>query len=362
MKPFQNEVYVENKPLICKKPFKGIPVLNSSDFLTILLDSGRRNTLFSEELTFFLIFSNVFVLAGGYFYFRWVSKRFKDENKNLSDKLSERAYQVMMQKWELERKNLNISQQNQDILDSLRYARNIQHSVLPKKENIQKIFPEFFVLYQPKDIVSGDFYFFEEVDGIAYLAVADCTGHGVAGAFMAMVGSSLLHQIIGQKKINEPSEILGHLNEGIVEALQQKENESHSGMDIALLRYDPKNREARFAGANRPLFIVRNYEADSIRPDKLPIGGFHPDEDRKFTQSIINLQKGDRIYMYTDGYADQFGGPLGKKIMSGKFKDTLKSIHESPMQEQNETLLAFFETWKGKYEQVDDVLVVGIMV
>lgn len=337
-------------------------MLKLSIFLTILLDSGSKNLLFSEELTMFLIFSNVFLLVGGYFYFRWVNNRFNEENKNLSDKLSERAYTVMMQKWELERKNLNIGQQNQDIMDGLRYARNIQFAVLPKTENIQKIFPDFFILYQPKDIVSGDFYFFEQVDGKAYLAVADCTGHGVAGAFMAMVGSSLMHQIIGQKKITEPAEILGHLNEGIVEALQQKDNESHSGMDIALLRFDPLTMEARFAGANRPMFLVRNYEADSIRPNKLPIGGFRPDEDRKFTQTVVNLQKGDRIYLYTDGYADQFGGPLGKKIMSGKFKDTLKHIHESPMHEQRQTLLDQFDTWRGKYEQVDDVLVVGIKV
>ncbi len=165
----------------------------------MLLDFPMNKALFSEELTWFLIFSNIFVVIGAYAYFRWVNKRFNDENKNLSDKLSERAYQVMMQKWELERKNLNIGQQNQDILDGLRYARNIQYAVLPKTENIQKLFKDFFVLYQPKDIVSGDFYFFEEIDGVAYLAIADCTGHGVAGAFMAMVGSSLLHQIIGQK-------------------------------------------------------------------------------------------------------------------------------------------------------------------
>jgi len=321
-----------------------------------------NKALFSEELTWFLIFSNIFIAIGAYAYFRWVNKRFKDENKNLSDKLSERAYQVMMQKWELERKNLNIGQQNQDILDGLRYARNIQYAVLPKIENIQKQFKDFFVLYQPKDIVSGDFYFFEEVDGVAYLAIADCTGHGVAGAFMAMVGSSLLHQIIGQKKITEPSEILGLLNEGIVEALQQKQNESHSGMDIALLRYDPNTKEARFSGANRPLYLVRNYQADSIRPDKFPIGGFRPDEDRKFTQSVLTLQEGDRLYMYSDGYADQFGGQAGKKIMTKKFKETLLNIHESPMEVQKEILESFFITWKGAYEQVDDILVVGLKI
>ncbi len=354
---------VLNKSLICGSNLLFDPNVFSSTILnSILLDSSIKKAGFSQELTWFLLFILGFGLLGGFLYFRWVNKRFKEENKNLSDKLSERAYQVMMQKWELERKNLSISQKNQDILDSLHYARNIQFAVLPKKENIQKIFPDFFVLYQPKDIVSGDFYFFEEVEGVAYLAVVDCTGHGVAGAFMAMVGSSLLHQIIGQKKVSEPAEILGLLNEGIVEALQQKENESHSGMDIALLCYNPKTREAQFAGANRPLYMVRNYGADSIQPDKLPIGGFRPDEDRKFSQRALSLQEGDRIYLYTDGYADQFGGPLGKKIMSKKFKDTLLSMHESPMSVQQESLAAFFDNWKGAYEQVDDVLVVGIKV
>jgi len=339
--------------------------VNSTFALNLIILSDARSakaSVFSDELTWFLIFGNVFLLLGVFLYFRWVNKRFKEENKKLSDKLSERTYQVMMQKWELERKNLSIGQQNQDIMDGLRYARNIQYAVLPKKENIQKHFSDFFVLYLPKDIVSGDFYFFEEVDGMVYLAVADCTGHGVAGAFMAMVGSSLLHQIIGQKKVTEPSEILALLNEGIVDALQQKENESHSGMDIALLRYNPLTREMIFAGANRPLFLIRNHGAETIQPDKQPIGGFRPDEDRKFRQISLSAMPGDAIYLYTDGYADQFGGPSGKKIMSKKFKETLISIHQHRMNEQHDTLVSFFETWKGKYEQVDDVLVMGIRV
>ena len=323
---------------------------------------GPDAQIFSDDLTWFLIFSNIFLLIGGIFYFRWANKRFRDENKNLTDKLSERAHQVMIQKWELERRNLTVSQQNVEIIDSLHYARNIQTAILPKTETILQSFKDAFILYKPKDIVSGDFYFFDKIDNTVILAIADCTGHGVAGAFMSMVGSSLLHQIIGQKHLVEPAKILELLNDGIVEALKQKESDSHGGMDIALCCIDLNTKMLTFAGANRPLYYIRNNVADALKPDKLPIGGFRPDEDRVFTQQTLQIEDNDIIYVYSDGYADQFGGVQGKKIMTKKFKELLLSIHQLPMKEQEKTLDEYFESWRGRYEQVDDVLVAGIRI
>lgn len=323
---------------------------------------GPDAQIFSDEVTWFLIFSNVFLLIGCILYFRWANKRFREENRNLTAKLSERAHQVMIQKWELERRNLTVSQQNAEIIDSLHYARNIQTAILPKPETILQSFKDAFILYKPKDIVSGDFYFFENTDNMVILAIADCTGHGVAGAFMSMVGSSLLHQLIGQKHMKEPARILEQLNDGIVEALKQKESDSHAGMDIALCCIDLDTKVLTFAGANRPLYYIRNCQAKALKPDKLPIGGFRPDEDRVFTQQTLQVQDNDVIYLYSDGYADQFGGVQGKKIMTRKFKDLLLSIHQSPMNEQQKTLDEYFESWRGRYEQVDDVLVAGIRI
>lgn len=330
--------------------------------LNPLLQIGPPPSPFSATLSWFMLFLIIFLIAGGLWYFKWLNVRFREENKNLSEKLSDRSYQVMMQKWELERKNLNITQQNQDIMDGLRYARHIQFAILPKMDGLKNLFSDSFVFYRPKDIVSGDFYFFNEIDDAVYLAVADCTGHGVAGAFMALVGNSLLHQIIGQKQIKNPQEILHHLNEGIVEALNQKESSAHGGLDIVLLRYLPGQKLLQFAGANRPLIYIRNNEIFQLKPDKLPIGGFQPDEKRVFTSKELQLLEGDRIYMYTDGYADQFGGIQGKKIMSKKFKNILLDIHQNSMDSQHKHLEAYFDEWRGRFEQVDDVLVIGLCV
>lgn len=322
----------------------------------------RNVNFFSDTVSWFLLFINICLIVGGYFLYKQLIKKFSDENKKISDRLSDRSYNVMMQKWDLERKNLSISQQNQEILDSLHYAKNIQSAIMPHADSINRYFKEGFVLYLPKDIVSGDFYFLEELNDRIYLAVADCTGHGVAGAFMSMVGTALLKQIILQKKFTDPAMILNELNEGIVEALRQKQTSSHGGMDIAMCVIDKKEMSLQFSGANRPLHIVRNFQTILFKPDKLPIGGFNDDENRTFNTQKVNLEKGDSIYLYSDGYADQFGGIEGKKIMTKKFRELIENMHQSPMHNQHETLLNFFHTWKGKFEQVDDVLVVGVTV
>ncbi|MBK6987765.1 MAG: SpoIIE family protein phosphatase [Bacteroidetes bacterium] len=328
----------------------------------ILLDQMKNANFFSDAISWFFLFLNVCLIVGGYILYKQLTKKFAEENKKISDKLSDRSYNVMMQKWDLERKNLSISQQNQEILDSLHYAKNIQSAIMPHADSIDRIFKDGFVLYMPKDIVSGDFYFLEELNDRIYLAVADCTGHGVAGAFMSMVGTALLKQIILQNKFTDPAKILNDLNEGIVEALRQKQTSSHGGMDIAMCVIDKMEMTLKFAGANRPLHIVRNFTTELIKPDKLPIGGFNDDENRTFKSQQIALEKGDHIYLYSDGYADQFGGMEGKKIMTKKFRELIENMHQTPMKSQHDALLNYFNNWKGKFEQVDDVLVIGVVV
>lgn len=343
-------------------PFHFLLHLGIPDRHMYLLQAGLEHHIFSDAFTWFVIFLVICLLIGSYYYMQILHKQFNEENKKLTDRLSERSYNVMMQKWDLERKNLSISQQNSEIMESLHYAQNIQNAILPRMEKLSTWFADSFVYYRPKHVVSGDFYFFEKHEGNYYIAAADCTGHGVAGAFMSMLGSSLLKQIILENNITDPSEILLQLNRRILEALRQAETSSHGGMDIILCVIDEKKNKLNFSGANRPVLLIRNYEEHYFRGDKTPIGGFFPEQDRKFTSTTIDIKAKDRIYLYTDGYADQFGGLEGKKLMSKKFKDILMNIHESPMASQATTLDTYIQNWRGKFEQVDDLLVIGITV
>jgi serine phosphatase RsbU (regulator of sigma subunit) len=194
------------------------------------------------------------------------------------------------------------------------------------------------------------------------IAAADCTGHGVTGAFMSMIGTSLLNQIINEHGVTEPAQILKNLNAGIIDALKQSEGgkEIHDGMDIALCSLDMKNSKLVYAGANRPLWIFKNGEMAMIKPAKSAIGGYQSLHREDFSQHEIPLSKGDTIYLFTDGFADQFGGNEGKKLLSKRFREMLKEIQPLPMSEQEKYLLKAFNDWKGDFGQVDDVLVIGV--
>ncbi len=268
----------------------------------------------------------------------------------------------------LEQKSV-IEHKNHEITDSIKYAKNIQEALLPAITGLQKDFPDSFVLYMPKDIVSGDFYWFTKRDGKNYFAAVDCTGHGVPGAFMSIVGNSLLTEIIGEQKIYQPSEILNNLHVGVKAALNQNkaEQERRDGMDLALCAINKETLELDYAGANRALWIYRKgapEHAEIIKPDKFPIGGmeFDFEEKRQFTHHRVKLQKGDCVYVFSDGYADQFGGPKGKKFMVANLQRALAEISQRSMKEQYEHLARVFNDWRGHYEQVDDVLVIGVRV
>lgn len=260
-----------------------------------------------------------------------------------------------------------VDQKNKDITDSINYAQHIQEAVFPEKEIKYRLFPDAFVYFKPRDIVSGDFYWFAEKDGNRFIAAVDCTGHGVPGAFMSIIGNHLLNEIVLDKGILQPSEILNHLHKGVRAVLKQEEQKKQSpdGMDIALLCFEKSSNElqkVQFAGAHRPLYLVSDGILKETKSDKFPIGGADANEDKKFTNHFLSLKKGDVIYISSDGYADQFGGTSGKKLMSKNFKELLLANSNLNMPDQENILDTTFEKWKGIREQVDDVLVIGIRI
>jgi serine phosphatase RsbU (regulator of sigma subunit)/tetratricopeptide (TPR) repeat protein len=276
----------------------------------------------------------------------------------------------------LEKQNIQIAHQKKEITDSINYAKRIQSSILPRSEDMSAIFPESFILYKPKDIVSGDFYWFQRKPNEFLIAAADCTGHGVPGALMSMVGVEKLEAL--SPLYTEPSQILEGLNREVKNALRQSASDesTRDGMDIALVILDLKTKILQFAGANRPIWIVRgsgfnvknnpergtqNFELIELKATKAAIGGLTTSE-QKFPDTQFALREGDILYMFTDGYADQFGGPEGKKMMTKNFRDFLLSVTGKPMQDQQSLLDKHFEDWRGSYEQVDDILVIGIRI
>ncbi|MDP1747120.1 MAG: tetratricopeptide repeat protein [Bacteroidota bacterium] len=268
---------------------------------------------------------------------------------------------ITQQKAEVENQKELVEIKNKEITDSITYARRIQQAKLPKKEEIYAALARSFILFKPKDIVSGDFYFFHKNERIVFIASADCTGHGVPGAFMSMIGSEKLEDAVSQT--TDTSEILKLLNNGIKTALHQSENDesTRDGMDIALCSIDTENRIVKYAGANRPIWIIRKgqTQVEETKATKKAIGGFTEDKQH-FDTHELKLRQGDTFYIFTDGYADQFGGEDGKKLMTKKFKEILLDIQDKTMQEQEKYLNTFVDNWRGKREQIDDILVIGI--
>lgn len=281
----------------------------------------------------------------------------------LEQKVKERTEEVVLQRDENERQRLKLEDLYKAVTASIRYAKRLQNSILPPKDTIYSICPSSFVLYKPKDIVSGDFYWFENFHEKKFFAAVDCTGHGVPGAFMSLVGANGLNTTIKQNKIFEPAKILDHLNQYVAQSLNKshEENQIRDGMDIALCTVDYEKMELVYAGANNPLYLIRNNEFIIVRPDKFAIGSFEPGT-KNYSQHTIPLEKGDVLYVFSDGYADQFGGEKGKKFLYNRFREHLLSVHQEPMEKQNEYLTKTMEEWQGQYEQVDDILVIGVRI
>ena len=262
---------------------------------------------------------------------------------------------------EIKNQNIIISEKNKHITDSINYAKRIQDAILPPHEIVRNLLPDAFVLYKPKDIVSGDFYWVTEKAGKIYFAVVDCTGHGVPGAFVSIIGHNGLYRSINEFQLTKPAEILDKLTELVEETFgQNNKTQINDGMDIALCCYDPKTKQLEFAGANNPLYIIRNKELIETKGDKQPIGAF--EHRRKFTNHSIELKHDDSLYIFSDGFADQFGGEAKKKFKYNQFKNMLATMNGTPMPEQRELLNKTIVTWMGELEQVDDICVIGVKI
>ncbi|MDP1800249.1 MAG: SpoIIE family protein phosphatase [Bacteroidota bacterium] len=257
--------------------------------------------------------------------------------------------------------NRALTEKNKEITDSISYAKKIQEAILQNDSFLKTSFKDGFVLYQPKDIVSGDYYFFYENEENKYIAVIDCTGHGVPGALMSVIANSLLKEVFYNKSITQPDEILYALDELLFDSLNKNNQEiRYDGMDIALCAINKKTNVLNFAGAMRPLFLVRENELIEIKGSKFPLGYYF--DKKEFLLNTIQLQTNDRIYLTTDGYADQFGGNNNKKLNRKAFKELLLSLNGMDGDEQNSFLDYSLKNWKQDEEQTDDVLVIGVFI
>lgn len=255
-----------------------------------------------------------------------------------------------------------VDEKNKEITDSITYARRLQEAILPPNELIKEKLNNSFILFKPKDVVSGDFYWLEAVNDHIIFAVADCTGHGVPGAMVSVVCSNALNRTVKEFNIIKPSEILDKVRALVIETFEKSTEDVKDGMDIAICSLNIKTKSLEYAGANNPLWILKkeSEEIEEIKANKQPIGVYH--DFAPFTNHKISLNEGDSIYLFSDGYADQFGGDKGKKLKYKPFKDLLIKSSKLELSKQKEILLEEFEKWKGDIEQVDDVCVMGIII
>ena len=262
------------------------------------------------------------------------------------------------QKLIIENQKHIVEEKNQEITDSIQYAKRIQNAILPPNKIVEEALPNSFILYKPKDIVAGDFYWLEHQKDQVLFAAADCTGHGVPGAMVSVICNNALNRSVREHKLTAPGEILNKTREIVIQEFEKSDEEVQDGMDIALCSLSEK--KLQYAGAHNPLWIIRNNEILETKANKQPIGQF--DNPQPYTTHTFDLQKGDTIYIFSDGYVDQFGGEKGKKFKAKAFKDLLISIQNQKMEEQKMIIDNAFETWKGDLEQIDDVCVIGVRV
>jgi serine phosphatase RsbU (regulator of sigma subunit) len=267
------------------------------------------------------------------------------------------------QKTEINNQKIIIEVKQKEIIDSINYAKRIQYTLLANADFLNEHLPEHFVFFQPKDIVSGDFYWATTINNKFVLVTADCTGHGVPGAFMSLLNMSFLNEAIIEKKIDSPDKILDYVRERIIHSLNPEgaETESKDGMDATVCIYDFKGGWLRFASANNPLWVIRKNELIEFKADKMPVGNYYGDL-HPFTLNTLGLRKGDIVYSFTDGFSDQFGGESGKKFKYKPLQQLLLANCDKPMQEQKNILEKTINDWKGNLEQVDDILVIGIRI
>ena len=320
--------------------------------------------------SWFYIITIIFIVSLIVLYIKRREYNLLREKRILKEKVMERTEEVVRQKEEIEIQRDAIEEQrdlikvkNQNITDSIKYASNIQSAVFPPLSLLDKLLANNFIINRPKDIVSGDFYWITKRNGKIIVAVADCTGHGVPGAFMSMLGITFLNEIVNNLGITQANEILYHLRENVIIALRQTsiEETAHDGMDMTLCVIDHKKNQLQFSGAFNPLLLIRNKEIQLYKGDNIPIGiSYHKEIEGSFTLNEIDIQKGDIIYMFSDGYADQFGGEKEKKFSSKRLRELLLNIHAKSMLEQKSILEKTMENWMKESEQIDDITIMGI--
>ncbi|MCX6295117.1 MAG: tetratricopeptide repeat protein [Bacteroidetes bacterium] len=279
------------------------------------------------------------------------------QRKKTNEQLTISNNAIRLQKEELET-------HKKEITDSINYAKRIQESILPPDNFWKNCLPDSFIFYRPKDIVSGDFYWIEQKKEIVCFAAVDCTGHGVPGALMSVVGFNLLTQAVNEMNLTMPSEILKHLDYGVTKTLRQSEDGKgvKDGMDLSLCSINLKTQELQYAGAYNSLYYVSDGIFNEIKSDKFPIGVNIDGKVDNYTNHAVQLKKGDCVYLFSDGYADQFGGPKGKKFKYNQLKELLHKNYLLPIEEQKQKLADVFDSWKGDLEQVDDVVIIGVRV
>jgi tetratricopeptide (TPR) repeat protein len=320
--------------------------LQKSEISKKELEAKRKNFII-YSFAFFI----VVILAFSFLLYRQFA-----EKKKANILLAEQNDEITKQRDQ-------IFQQKKEITDSIHYASRIQRAVLPSPKLLEDNNLQYFILYKPRDIVSGDFYWMNQKDNRVIIAAADCTGHGVPGAFMSMLGMALLNEIISKGEFHNAADILDQLRNLVVKSLHQsgKSEETKDGMDISLCMIDKENNNIQFAGAFNSMYIIRGSELLEANADRMPVG-FHDKLNVPFTNTVMQIQKDDSLYIFSDGYIDQFGGENGKKFMAKKFKQFLLSIQGNPMEHQKELLDKNITDWRGELDQVDDIMVIGIKV
>jgi serine phosphatase RsbU (regulator of sigma subunit) len=280
------------------------------------------------------------------------TKELHDANKMLNGLVN----QINQQKQIIEKKNF-------DITSSINYAKRLQDAMLPRVHEIQSFLPESFVLFKPRDIVSGDFFWFSKAGNRCAISAADCTGHGIPGSFISMMGNVMLNKLAEFRGIISPDIMLNHLDKDVRTTLREEETNIRDGMDIALITIDLDWKMLEFSGAKNPMIYFQDGKMTVIKGNKMPIGGLKLDEVRRFDRHVVDISKPTTFYIFTDGYQDQFGGDKGGKLMVGKFRQILQEIHQLPMDEQKEILDRKMKEWVGTtHRQIDDILVIGARI
>jgi serine phosphatase RsbU (regulator of sigma subunit)/NADH:ubiquinone oxidoreductase subunit E len=317
-----------------------------------------------DKIIFISVFTILFAIAMVLLYAFYQKRKANIMLENKNTEILNQQEKIVQQRDSLDAKNKELDKKNHQILESINYAKLIQSAMLQPEQSLDAYVPDSFILFKPKNIVSGDFYWYTKKQNKLIVAVADCTGHGVPGAFMSMIGYNLLNQIVINENIMEPDEILERLNFGVISSLNQNHSGNDDGMDAALLVIDLKKKLLRFSGARNSLIIIKNGTIEEIEGDERSIGGTQINKDSSFKIREIKLLGSNYLYSFSDGYPDQFGGDKNKKFMNTRMRQLLLDIHDKKMDEQKEILENTIEYWKSESnaKQTDDILVLGMHI